>query len=106
MIKHIVLWKLKNPLDAASFKAQLDTCQALVPGMLQFEVAIRTPLLEANCDVVLYSIFSDAGALQAYQQHPHHQAISSALGALRDTRSVIDYEITGDNHDTHHPETI
>ncbi len=97
---------MKNPLDAVSFKAQLDTCQALVPGILQFEVAIRTAGLQANCDVVLYSIFSDASALAAYQQHPHHQAIVRALGPLRETRSVMDYEITGDNHDTHHSKTI
>ena len=39
------------------FKARLhlDTRRQLVPGMLAFEVAIRTPGLESNCDVVLYS---------------------------------------------------
>ena len=96
MIKHIVMWKLKNPREAARFKAQLDTCHGLVPGMLEFEVATRTAGLEAICDVVLYSIFNDASALAAYQQHPHHQSVSKALGELRETRSVIDYPITGD----------
>ena len=93
MITHIVMWKLKNPADALHFKAQLDTCIDLVHGMRKFEVATRTPELDANCDVVLYSEFDDAGALAAYQNHPHHQQISTALGALRDTRSVLDYEI-------------
>ena len=93
MIRHIVMWKLKNPADATHFKAQLDTCIDLVPGMRKFEVATRTPALDANCDVVLYSEFEDAAALAAYQNHPHHQQISTALGALRDTRSVLDYEI-------------
>jgi quinol monooxygenase YgiN len=93
MIRHIVMWKLKNPADAPHFKAQLDTCIDLVPGMHKFEVAIRTPALDANCDVVLYSEFEDAAALAAYQNHPHHQQISIGLGALRDTRSVLDYEI-------------
>ena len=63
MIGHIVMWKLNNPLDAPLFKAQLDTCLNPVPGMQTFEVAIRTPALEANCDVVLYSGFTDAAAL-------------------------------------------
>jgi quinol monooxygenase YgiN len=92
MIKHIVMWKLKDPLDAPRFQAELATCAQLVPGMLTFEVAIRTPALDANCDVVLYSEFTDAAALNAYQMHPHHQQISAGLGALRDSRSILDYE--------------
>lgn len=87
------MWKLKNAADAPRFKAQLDTCIDLVPGMRTFEVAIRTPELDANCDVVLYSEFDDVAALVTYQNHPHHQQISTGLGALRDTRSVLDYEI-------------
>lgn len=64
--------------------------------MLGFEVAIRTANLEANCDVVLYSVFENSAALAAYQNHPHHQHVSGGLGALRDTRTVLDYEIQGD----------
>lgn len=96
MIKHIVMWKLKNAADAPDFKAQLDTCAGLVPGMRAFEVAIRTAGLEANCDVVLYSEFEGGAALAAYQNHPHHQHISRGLGALRDTRTVLDYATQGD----------
>ena len=96
MIKHIVMWKLKDAADAPGFKAQLDSCQHLVPGMLAFEVAIRTADLEANCDVVLYSVFENSAALAAYQNHPHHHQISGGLGAMRDTRCVLDYEIQGD----------
>ena len=93
MIKHIVMWNLFDAADAPRFKAQLDTCNALVPGMLEFEVAIKTVGLEANCDVVLYSVFENSAALAAYQNHPHHQHVSGALGTLREIRSVLDYEI-------------
>ena len=95
MIRHIVMWTLKHSGDAGHFKAQLDTCAGLVPGLHRFEVAIRTPALEANCDVVLYSEFTDAAGLAVYQNHPHHQQISAGLGALRATRSVLDYELEG-----------
>ena len=95
MIKHIVMWKLKDAADAPNFKARLDTCKGLVPGMRVFEVATRTAGLDANCDVVLYSEFDDSAALAAYQNHPHHQHISHTLGP-RDTRSVLDYETEGD----------
>ena len=92
MIKHIVMWKLRNPRDAAKFKAQLDSCQGLVPGMREFEVAVRTEGLEANVDVVLVSAFDDRAALQAYLEHPVHVEVSAVLGGLRESRTVLDYE--------------
>lgn len=92
MIKHIVMWKLKNPGDAAKFKAQLDSCKGLVPGMREFEAAVRTDGLEANVDVVLVSAFDDKAALQAYLEHPVHVEVSAVLGGLRESRTVLDYE--------------
>jgi quinol monooxygenase YgiN len=93
MIKHIVMWKLKDAAEAPRFKALLDTCQGLVPGMREFEVAVRTGDLEANHDVVLYSVFDDAAALQSYVVHPTHQEIVATLGTLRESRSVFDYAV-------------
>jgi quinol monooxygenase YgiN len=91
MIKHIVMWQLNDPADAPKFKELLDSCKSLVPGMLEFEVGIRTPRLEATMDVVLVSTFTDKAALDAYQEHPHHKAVGAQLGRLRSARSVVDY---------------
>jgi quinol monooxygenase YgiN len=91
MIRHIVMWRLKDPADAPRFKELLDSCRHLVPGMIEFEVGIRRDGLEANVDVALVSTFSDAASLDAYQEHPHHKAVSAQLGPLRDTRSVLDH---------------
>jgi quinol monooxygenase YgiN len=60
--------------------------------MRHFDVAIRTEGLEANADVVLVSVFDDAAALDAYQQHPHHKAVGAKLGPMRRTRHVLDFE--------------
>lgn len=95
MIRHVVMWSLKDPAEAPRFKQLLDGCKDLVPGMLEFEVGIRTPGLEANADVILVSTFADAAALDAYQRHPQHQAVGAQLGPLRETRSVLDYQIPG-----------
>lgn len=92
MIKHIVMWKLKDAGDAAQFKTRLDVCRGLIPGMREFEVAVRAPGFEANHDVVLYSVFDDKAALQAYLEHPTHVEVSGFLGTLRESRSVLDYE--------------
>jgi quinol monooxygenase YgiN len=91
VIRHVVMWGLKDPADAPRFKALLDSCVGLVPGMSEFEVGIRERGLEANVDVVLVSTFADAAALDAYQNHPQHKAVSAQLGPLRDTRSVLDH---------------
>jgi len=92
MIRHIVMWKLKNADDALRFKELLDSCRGLVPGMHEFEVGIRRDDLEANVDVVLVSTFTDTASLDAYQLHPHHKAVGAQLGPMRDTRSVLDYQ--------------
>jgi quinol monooxygenase YgiN len=93
MIRHIVMWTLHDASSAPRFKALLDSCVNLVPGMHQFEVGVRSDALEANADVVLVSLFSDAAALDAYQNHPHHKSVSAELGPMRQTRHIVDYEV-------------
>jgi quinol monooxygenase YgiN len=92
-IRHVVMWKLRDPADAPNFKALLDSCAGVVPGVLQFEVGIRSADHEASLDVVLVSLFASPEALNAYQQHPHHKSVSARLGPLREQRYVLDYEV-------------
>jgi quinol monooxygenase YgiN len=93
VIRHVVMWKLKDPADAPHFKALLDSCNGLVPGMLQFEVGTRTDGFESHADVLLVSTFEDAAALEAYQTHPHHREVSAQIGPLRESRQVFDHAI-------------
>lgn len=93
MIKHIVMWKLKDPAEAGRFKAELEACRSVVPGIREFEVGLRTDGLEGNMDVILYSVFEDKAALDAYQVHPRHKQAGVLLGQLRESRTVLDYEI-------------
>ena len=99
MIKHIVMWKLKDfaegadkAANARQMKERLDACANLVPGILKFEVALAQPGLEATYDVVLYSEFQDRAALEAYQKHPDHMAVVPFIGAVREARQCMDYE--------------
>lgn len=91
MLRHIVMWTLNNPADAPRFKALLDSCANLVPGITEFSVGIKETGLEANVDVVLVSTFTDAQQLEAYQQHPEHKAVGVELGKMRSGRQVLDY---------------
>jgi len=100
MIKHIVFWKLKDRAEGADraanalkMKALLDSCANVVPGIVTFEAALAQPGLEATYDVVLYSEFADRAALDAYQEHPSHVAIKPFIGAVREARQCMDYEV-------------
>ncbi|MGX4643011.1 Dabb family protein [Massilia sp. SYSU DXS3249] len=100
MIKHIVMWKLKEEAEGADrlsnareMKRRLDECAHIVPGILAFEVTLAQPGLEATYDVVLYSEFEDRQALDAYIQHPTHKALVPFIGAVREARQCMDYEV-------------
>lgn len=99
MLKHIVMWKFKDQAagadkakNLAKAKVLLESCAQVVPGTLKFEVAIAQPGLECTYDLVLYSEFTDAAALDAYQNHPQHVAIKPFIGAVRQERQCMDYE--------------
>ncbi len=91
VLKHVVIWTLRNPEDADRFKDLLDSCAQLVPGMLSFDVGARSEGLESNADVVLVSSFSSREALEAYLHHPHHKEVAAQLGPMRLQRAVVDY---------------
>ncbi|HZX29196.1 MAG TPA: Dabb family protein [Telluria sp.] len=98
MLKHIVMWKLKESAEGADkatnarlMKEKLDACAGIVPGILKFEVMLAQPGLEATYDVVLYSEFADQEALAAYASHPVHKAVIPFIGAVRDARQCMDY---------------
>jgi heme-degrading monooxygenase HmoA len=100
MIKHIVMWKLKDEAEgndrlanAREMKRRLDECAHIVPGILAFEVTLAQPGLEATYDVVLYSEFENREALEAYATHPTHKALVPFIGAVREARQCMDYEV-------------
>ena len=100
MIKHIVMWKLKEEAEGAGraanaleMKRRLDACATIVPGIIAFEVTLAQSDLEATYDVVLYSEFADRAALAAYIAHPVHQAVVPFIGAIREARQCMDYEV-------------
>ncbi|MDY7547825.1 Dabb family protein [Glaciimonas sp. Gout2] len=98
-LKHIVMWKLKDHAEGADkatnaikLKALLDSCAAIVPGILLFDAAIAQDGLEATYDVILNAEFASREVLEAYQNHPTHIAIKAFVGAVREARQCFDYE--------------
>lgn len=100
MIRHIVMWKLKEQAESADraanarkMKTLLDQCADIVPGILKLEVGVAQAGFECTYDVVMYSEFASRAALATYQQHPQHQALKPFFSAVRESRQCMDYEI-------------
>jgi len=100
MIKHIVSWTLKEQAEGADkatnlklMLAKLESCRGIVPGMHVFELTTAAAGLEFTADIALYSEFESREALAAYQVHPTHKAILPFVGAVRETRQCLDYEV-------------
>ena len=98
MVKHVILWKLKDGLDGqaavkAAIKAGLEGLKGVVPGLL--EIAVRTEgLASSNADLMLDSSFESEAALKGYAVHPAHVAVAN--GKVRpfvQTRLCLDFEV-------------
>jgi hypothetical protein len=100
VIKHIVMWKLKTEAEGAikgenaqRVKQKLEALNGHIPGLVKLEVGIDMSETDASFDVVLYSEFDSRESLAAYHHHPLHLAVAPFIGAVREQRVLVDYEI-------------
>lgn len=100
MMKHIVMWKLKESAggnskaaNARLIKTQLEALNGKIPGLIKLEVGLDCSATPDSYDVVLYSEFNSKADLEAYQAHPEHQAIMPLVAEARLARQVVDYEV-------------
>ena len=101
MVKHIILWKLKDDLTEEEkqrikkdIKAGLEGLAGRIPGLLNIVVNVDGRLDSSNADVMLDSTFTDEAALKAYAVHPEHVAVAD--GKVRPytcLRTCLDYTI-------------
>lgn len=99
MIKHIVMWKLKDEAhgndkntNARLIKEKLENLNGQIDGLLKLEVGLDF-LGNGNFDVVLYSELSKKEDLDTYQNHPLHQAELPFIREAVMDRKAVDYEI-------------
>lgn len=99
MIKHIVMWKLKDFAEgkdkmenANIIKKNLENLQKEINQIRFIEVGIDINKSSQAYDVVLYSEFENMEDLNIYQNHPEHIKVSDFVGKVRDARVVVDYE--------------
>lgn len=100
MVKHVIVWKLKEEYAGAEaeavkagIKSGLEGLKGQIPGLL--EITVHTePLASSNCDLMLESTFTDGAALNGYTVHPAHVEVATTkVRPYVAIRSCMDYEI-------------
>ena len=95
MVKHIILWTLKDEFNndqiKKDMKESLEALKGVVPGLLEIEVQIEK-LDSSNVDVMLYSVLENEEALKGYAVHPAHVEVADTkVRPFTASRSCIDF---------------
>lgn len=100
MIKHIVMWKLKEVAEcgdrlqnARKMKHDLEALKTKIPQIRHIEVGLNSIPSDASYDVALYSEFDSEKDLEIYQKHPEHLKVADFIAKARERRAVVDYTV-------------
>ncbi len=100
MVKHVILWKLKEEYSGTQIaeiktgiKEGLEGLKGQIPGLIEIKVNTE-PLSSSNCDLMLDSTFTDEDALKGYSTHPAHVAVANGkVRPFTASRTCMDYEL-------------
>lgn len=100
MVKHVILWTLKDEIAIEEkekikkeIKEGLEGLKGKVPGIVDIKVNING-LASSNADLLLDSTLESEEALKAYAVHPDHVAVAdSKVRPFTKLRCCLDYEI-------------
>ena len=100
MVKHVILWNLKETLSDAEkeevkkgAKEGLENLIGKIPGLIDIKVN-TVGLPSSNADMMLDSTFESAEALKGYSKHPEHVAVAdSKVRPFTASRVCMDYEV-------------
>ena len=95
MVKHIILWKLKNEFNndevKLGIKTNLEGLLGKIDGLLEIKVQTNG-LTTSNADVMLYSVFESEEALKGYAIHPKHVEVADTkVRPFTAERSCLDF---------------
>ena len=93
MVKHIVLYTLKEGVDKDDavklIGSVLEPLVGKIPGLTHMEIR----RCFNGMDYALYSEFESVQALKDYAQHPLHLEAKTHFHHLLNTRVAADYEV-------------
>ena len=99
MVKHIILWQLKDELTTLEkllakqgIKEGLEGLAGKIPGLKEIKVYTEG-LASSNADVMLHSVFDSEESLKAYAVHPLHVAVADGkVRPFTKVRLCLDFE--------------
>lgn len=96
MVRHIILWQIKDDADKASVKKKakeaLEGLAGKIDGLLSVKVHING-LESSNADMMLETSFTDEAALKGYSVHPLHvKAADTYVRPFTKLRVCLDFE--------------
>lgn len=97
MIKHIVVWRMKDTADkeknAAEIKKHLEALKNKIDFIEDIRVGLNFNATESASDIVLETVFKTKEDLEKYQSHPAHVAVGAEYVRPNvSERRVVDYE--------------
>lgn len=97
MVKHIVVWRMKDTPDklekAKAIKENLEALKGKIPEIVNIEVGLNFNESESASDVVLVSEFKSKDDLAVYQEHELHKNVGANFVRPNvSERRVVDYE--------------
>lgn len=100
MVKHVILWQLKDELSDAEklevkmgIKEGLEGLVGIVPGLIDVQVNING-LASSTVDVMLDSTLESEEALKGYAVHPSHVEVANTkVRPYTKSRACLDYEV-------------
>ncbi len=99
MIKHVVMWKLKDQAegaDKASNKVKMIELLQSLAGQIHQVASLETGdnfnPSDAACDLVLITTHTSRETLTQYIDHPVHKMAASFIVKVVAERRVVDFE--------------
>ena len=99
MVKHIVLFKLKDEVPETDklvvmnkFKEAIEALPAKISVIRKIEVGLNMNPGE-SWHIALYSEFDNLDDVKFYATHPDHVAVGKIIAEAKESRSCVDYEI-------------
>lgn len=95
MIKHIVLFKLKDrsPESIEHTASILCSMNGKIGELLSLEIGTDVIRSERSFDISLTAVVESLEDLQTYQVHPVHQEIIAHMNEVKDVSIAVDYEV-------------
>ena len=99
MVKHIVLFKLKDEVSAEKkaavmhqIKEAIEALPAQISVIRKIDVGLNMNPGE-TWNIALYSEFDSLEDVKYYATHPDHVAAGKILAETKESRACVDYEL-------------